>query len=354
MSTSADPTLTDAELVASCAAVIDEPKAAAPDSFVLHAPLELLARALLLDRVHNDEQPRARERLQWLADNYASAGPSAESTPDVGSIPMDDLVVSLAAAGHAPILLSLRDRVDAVDESFGTRLMATEVARYPDWVLTWPRARPASGRSSGDLAARLAAPRSPGDPGSDFIFPVMHLADSSGLAAEVLEDPLRGMNLDDARRTLLRVSARSMLQDDPAAAAYQWTHCQTMSQAVLDTVDQGADPDVAIGVAATYVLGFRSVFGRVRLDDEWRPVTDSEAGRIWTASDDELPAIEADLATFGAIHPDAHVAKYTLACLDAAADDEDERRLHLAAAAHLHDWWRDHPVVDDPILDATG
>src|SRR6266545_934840 len=195
MPINADPTLTDSELVARCAAVIDEPKDAPPDSFVLHAPLELLARALLLDRVHPDARPPARARLQWLADTYEGAGPSAESTPDAGSIPMDHLVVSLAAAGHAPILTSLRARVDAVDESFGTRLVATEVARYPDWVLAWPRARRASGRSSGDLAARLAAPRSPGDPGSDFIFPVMHLADSSGLAAEVLEEPLRGSTM---------------------------------------------------------------------------------------------------------------------------------------------------------------
>ena len=98
------------------------------------------------------------------------------------------------------------------------------------------------------------------------------------------------------------------------------------------------------------VLGFRSVYGRVRLDDDWRPAPTTAAGRIWSSSDHELAVIEADLATFGAIHPDAHVAKYTLACLDAAATDPDARRLHLAAAAHLHDWWRDHPVTDDPIL----
>src|SRR6266545_2959721 len=60
MPINADPTLTDSELVARCAAVIDEPKAAPPDSFVLHAPLELLARALLLDRVHPDARPPAR------------------------------------------------------------------------------------------------------------------------------------------------------------------------------------------------------------------------------------------------------------------------------------------------------
>jgi hypothetical protein len=44
--------------------------------------------------------------------------------------------------------------------------------------------------------------------------------------------------------------------------------------------------------------------------------------------------------TFGAVHPDAHVAKYTLACLDASAADPDAGSLFLAAAAHLHEVWR--------------
>ena len=43
--------MTDADLIAACAAVIDVPKQAPPNSFVLHAPLELLARAILLPRV---------------------------------------------------------------------------------------------------------------------------------------------------------------------------------------------------------------------------------------------------------------------------------------------------------------
>ena len=69
---------TDADLIASCAAVIDVPKAAPPDSFMLHAPLELLARAILLERVPSETRPAARERLQWLADTYAEAGPGMD------------------------------------------------------------------------------------------------------------------------------------------------------------------------------------------------------------------------------------------------------------------------------------
>src|SRR5690349_5507979 len=102
---------TDLELVAACAAVVDIPKQAPPDSFTLHAPLELLARALLLERVPADRRERARQRLQWLAAKYAAAGTSADAET-LGAIDadldVDRLVPSLAAAGHGPILLSLR------------------------------------------------------------------------------------------------------------------------------------------------------------------------------------------------------------------------------------------------------
>src|SRR5437868_112997 len=92
---------TDAALIADCAAVIDTPKADPADSFILHAPLELLARALLLERVPPPARDDARARLQWLADTYAAAGPSADAAPAPLDIGTDDVVTSLAAAGHA-------------------------------------------------------------------------------------------------------------------------------------------------------------------------------------------------------------------------------------------------------------
>ena len=38
-------------------------------------------------------------------------------------------------------------------------------------------------------------------------------------------------------------------------------------------------------------------------------------------------------------HHDAHYVKYTLACLDASADDPDAGNLYVAAAAYLAAWW---------------
>jgi hypothetical protein len=331
----------DTQLLTAAAAVIDLPKAEPPSSFELHAPLELLARALLLDRVAPDRREEARARIRWVAAQYEAAGPGAAEPAPALTAAIDDVVLSLAAAGHAPILRSLRPRVAAVAPTFGDALVATEIGRYPDWTLEWPRRRTTSGAGSGDLPERLAAPPSPGDPGSDFIYPTMHLTEASGLAAEVLDAPLRGMTVDGARRVLLRVAARSMLQDNPDAAPYGWTHCLTMPQAVLVAADHhGADPDLTVAVAATYVLGFRSTQGRVRLDDAWAPEPGTAAGRAWAATPDERAEVTQELATYGALHEDAHVAKYTLACFDAAAADPEAAPLFLAAAAHLHDWWR--------------
>lgn len=340
MPTTGSLTAADADLIAACATVIDVPKADAPTSFVLHAPFELLARALLLERVPEDRRDEARARMQWVADTYAAAGPSLVSPAPPLTASIDDVVLSLAAAGHAPILFSLRRRVSAVSPAFGEALLATELARQPTWSLTWPRARTARGDSSNDLAERLAAPPSPGDPGSDFIYPTMHLTETSGLATRVLDQPLRGLGIADARRILLRTAARSMLQDNPDATPYGWTHCLTMPQAVLVAADHGADHDIAIAVAATYVLGFRATQGRTRLRTDWTPPPDSAAAHCWTAAEHDLPALIGGLAAFGATHHDAHVAKYTLACLDAAEADPDARRLFLAAAARLHEWWR--------------
>ena len=56
---------------------------------------------------------------------------------------------------------------------------------------------------------------------------------------------------------------------------------------------------------------------------------------------EEPDRIERELATYAASHHDAHLAKYTLACLHAAHDDPDAAGLFRAAATRLALWWRD-------------
>src|SRR5215213_4101368 len=68
----------DNRLAAEVAEVVSVPKEAPADSFVLHAPLELLARVGLLGAVRPDAREGARQRLVWLAASYAAAGPPVE------------------------------------------------------------------------------------------------------------------------------------------------------------------------------------------------------------------------------------------------------------------------------------
>src|SRR6476659_270337 len=64
----------DARLCELVAEVIARPKVAQADSFVLHAPLELLARTALLSMVEPQARELARQRIVWLGATYAAAG----------------------------------------------------------------------------------------------------------------------------------------------------------------------------------------------------------------------------------------------------------------------------------------
>jgi len=415
--------LSDAELVAACTAVVATPKVAEPDSFVLHAPLEVAARARLLARIEPTARQAARQRLVWVAATYRAAGddvppPAARDYGDVEAAALDlarsvsagdvdradgaasylerhadgptlagltaDIVVpSLAAAGHGPILLMHALALAPLNAAgpIGLRGVIRELARRPTWTLRWfheqdtvaPRTaaidHPAGDRP--DLIEPLLRPRSPGPLSSNFIYPTMHLTESSGLAAEVLSAPVGSATPTSATHELCRVAAWSMLQDDRAHAPYGWSHCLTLPQAALRVASNCTEPRHAIAVAATYVLGSRATLGTVRLDPSWTPAPsllaaaaagdapmamldgspDEAAAAMWVAPPAARAALVRRLAARAACHADAHLAKYVLACLDAAAadPDADAEKLFLAAAAFLASWWREHPVAGDPL-----
>jgi hypothetical protein len=391
-------TWSDRRLVVAAAGVLATPKAAPADSFVLHAPLELLARARLLAYVRPGARDAARHRIVALAAAYAAAGESVDP-PEPADLPtldalaaaliaalrageLDDVdryaatlatranpfelrrllapavVSSLAAAGHASILFSQLQRVDRalLDTTALVRGPARELARYPDWQLRWFDApdEPAVPRGLAD--ALLDVPML-GIPGSDFIFPVMHQAEESGIASRLLSGVLAtDVNLGVAQRQLGRVAALSMLQEPADHAPYGWSHCLTMPQAVLAVAAESGDAverQRALAVAATYVVGFRAAMGQTDLDPDWAPAPPrypdlvealaigprDAAAMVWHAPTPKLDDIVMELATRAALHHDAHLVKYTLACFDAAADDPGARRLHLAAASYLSAWW---------------
>ncbi|MGZ8761967.1 MAG: hypothetical protein ACXW2Y_01435 [Acidimicrobiia bacterium] len=387
--------LADAELVARVGRTIAHPKIAPADSFVLHAPLELLARAGLLRHVRPDARADARRRIVQLGAEYAAAGESVLDQPVAafdspedaaktltGAIADGDLAAvdraaatlgvmadpieirrllaepvaaSLAAAGHASILLYLLPRVAPGGEVTGTLLRgpARELARHADWQLHW--FDDVEGAvAGGSLAAALLEVPPLGLPGSDFIFPIMHQAEESGIATTLLS----GILADDpdirvARVQLARVAAWSMLQEPVDHAPYGWSHCLTMPQAVMGIAGHGHAGRTALAVAATYVVGFRAALGQAAITPTFEPeptahrrLTDAiEAGRddaaSWVAHapDAALAEIRAELASRASRHDDAHLVKYTLASFDAAAVDREQERLYLAAAASLSAYW---------------
>ncbi len=388
--------LSDGDLVEVAAAHLARPRRDPADSFVLHAPLELMARSALLRLVEPAGRDDARRRIAWLVATYDQGPPAELPPPTDGPAPelaaaiaagdldgidraasalaatttagelvgrlADVVLPRLAAAGHGSIFLYHLPRLLAASPAAATmaRGLLRELGRAPDWNLTWMDDRPPTGVPSGDLATRLLTPVDVGDPGSNFIYPTMALVERTGLAADLLDAPTRGLPVAAARRDLLRVAAWSMLQDDPAHAPYGWSHCLTMPQAALGVAPACGRPDRAVAVAATYVLGFRSTLGATTLDPSWTPdpvaphdaldpttFLDAGPGRaaaaIWHAEDTTLPTYVRRLATVAAGHHDAHLAKYTLACIDASRDDPDAGRLFLAAAAHLAAWWRRQP-----------
>jgi hypothetical protein len=265
---------------------------------------------------------------------------------------------SLAAAAHASILLYLLPRVAlAADVPVSiVRGPARELARNPDWQLRWfddPDGIVATSRTLAD--ALLEVPML-GLPGSNFIFPIMNQAEESGVAAKLLAGVIDG-DAESAGRDLARIAALSMLQEPPDHAPYGWSHCLTMPQAVIALAGHGSESRTAIAVAATYVVGFRAALGERALDPAYQPappntislteaIASSQhdaAATVWHAPDSALDEIITELATRAALHHDAHLVKYTLACFDAAAADPGCRRLYLSAAASLSAWWAQHP-----------
>ena len=373
-----DDPRSDVVLAAAVAEMVRRPRRDPASSFVLHAPLELAARVALLPRVAPDARTDARQRLVDLADEYDRAGPATGDPPprELGSaaraaarldeaigagdldevdaaaawlghtasptelraLLADPLLPRLSAAAHAPIFLYLLPRVSPRGELTPELLrpLARELAREPEWRMTWyEESRPTSGAlDQAELWATLAATPRLGVPGSDFIYPIMAQVDGGGVAAELLTDVIGAVEPQAAARTILRAAARSMLDEPLDFAPYGWTHCLTLPQAVLGIADSCADPLVPLAVAATFVVGFRAALGARALRDD--VVVDAPEESV------------TELVTFAATHHDAHLVKYTLACLDAADWDPARRGLYLSAAARLGRYWRSR--ADDPAV----
>jgi hypothetical protein len=391
----------DRALVDAAADAITPPKVSPSSSFILHAPLELGARARLLALAPPQARVGARRRIAEIATRYAKEGPETEAAavprsypdaaaalaalaaaipdgdPDEAEVALawllprlpaatlvarlaDAVIPALGAAAHGPILLAMFLRTPALGGAYTALLRAPirYLALQGSARLTWPAkaaASPAHAPADGALAAALLSPPHVHSP-SLSIAPTMLAVEADGSAERLLAGPTQGLSLADGRRSLLRLAAWSMLRDDPDHAPYGWSHCLTLPQGVLGLAAVAGDRQAAIRVAATHVLGFRATLGQADLDPE-RPLPLPTARSIDGASPEDAAAIafhappeqqgplRAALVARAAVHPDAHLAKYTLACFDAAADDPEATPLYLAAAAYLGAWWDAHPTA---------
>jgi hypothetical protein len=350
---------------------ISMPKAAPPDSFVLHAPLELLARVGLAPLVHPTRRTEAVAMIDHLTAEYLAAGDPIEPprTVDVdddvdsmngacarlaaalGAGDVDEvdrlsgallprcspdhlvhrfgeqLVTSLAAAGHAPIGLALLRRVEPTLPSALLRGALHTIALNPHLQISWHLPVTSEGDPA-SLHAAIAATPHLGEPGSNFIYPLMSQVQDAGVTLRLLGPVLADRyDVRAAANTLARIAAWSMVHDDPHHAPYGWSHALTMPQAVFALAGRGVQPRTALAVAATFTMGLRAGHGSVDLPE---------------AIDDE-PGTEAtweELATAAALHEDAHLVKHTLAAWHAAADDPAYEGLYRTAAARLVAWWQ--------------
>ncbi len=233
-------TASDAVLIQAVGASIAPPKTQINSSFLLHAPLELLARAWLLPHVPPSKREDARRRIAEIAVRYAGEGPEIESAPemyptvdaalselsmalDVGDadaadsavlfltprIPFERLRAALAqpilpllgAAGHVPNLLMLMGgAAGRFSESSALlrsplRALALEANRR----LTWLEA---TGPSDGTFAPALfdcLAARLHVETPSNSIASTMLAIERDGYAARILAAATNGLTAPTAR-----------------------------------------------------------------------------------------------------------------------------------------------------------
>jgi hypothetical protein len=382
--------LSDAALIDAATQIIAIPKIAKPSSFVLHAPLELLARAQLLRHVSPDTRAPARRQIAAVAVRYAHAGASIDDPEvthsnvatalaaligglhdgDVNAVDgaflfvaprvpaaalrhvlVDEIAPQLGAAGHAPMLLAALKRSADGNAINLLRAPLRMLAANSSLRLTWFNAEPSpeSPTEKTTLFDRLAAPNRVTSPSSS-IAPMALAVERNGEAMRLLQAPVHQLSAQKAEQILLRVAAYSMLQDDAAQAPYGWTHCLTLPRGLLQNADASSNHRALVAVAATHVLASRAILSRGAIHAIAPPQTNevsvdgvdpaTAASAAFHANISRRREIMTTLANNAARHHDAHLVKYTLACFEAAAIDTAAAPLFLAAAAYLGAWWQ--------------
>lgn len=308
--------LADIEILDACSRVICRPRSN-PDSFSLHAPLELIARFLVAALAAPSVRRYARINMLKIATRYVEGGeilrePRDEHRASTAALQtaiargdveaadahcealcreLDDgslrhlfsplIEASLAAAGHGPILLSLIGRLPAGSSrqvQHLTRNLARALASNPQQRITWydelrragrPGAVPADPAATMEAAINETSFAAEEPPGG--IYAVVHSAEECGELARRLGF-LADLDMDDAHvrtavgNALCRMAAVGMLEEPEQHAKYGWTHCLTLPQAAWMLVHEGGNPSRCMALAASFVVALRRGVGRVAWD----------------------------------------------------------------------------------------
>jgi hypothetical protein len=390
----------DRSILAAAATRLAVPRVDVPPelySFVLHAPMELLARGGLLPYVQTDARHKAQARIEALVAGYERVPPKGAAEPvefpsvaaatstllqaladrdaarvdaaaawidaraaarDIARALAPHALPALGAAGHANIYIGLLGRAaHAGDVRPMLRPMAGALVSDPAEPIVVPAVRGDETATARLLRVLAGAARGEPSPLS-FIAPLVHDAARWGVLDVLCEhgDVFAAPAL--APVELLRVAAQAMLQGPSEYAAYGWTHCLTLAQGALRAGAWAGDVGAGAYMAGAYIIAHVAAYAGKPLDLAYRPEPTSlelehalrespagAAGAAWHAPGHAATV----LATAAAVNHDAHRVKYTLACLEAAAADPAADRLYLSAAAHLNAWWEAHPDDHDPL-----
>lgn len=319
--------LSDASLYRQIAAIVASPANGRVTSFVLHAPLELIARYGLLRHVVPADRELARFQMVASAAVYGSNAnllgrpPAAAPLPDLATAQteclsafrngdrdgLDALVLQVASqfgpaslvcaltplalptltgASHSHIglwLLLRHGEPTGIEEGFLLRAAARSLAAEPGAQITSFSGMFIDGTTplhrtpadiTQDVLTKLSNPERKVSRGRS-IRQIIETAETIGnpdrLFGEFIRHDLTDVQIDAAFRGIMRACGHAMLQDDPNEAKFGWTHCLTLPQSAFGLSTRRAHRKLALAAALVWATSYRTTLATVPLDVNWRP-----------------------------------------------------------------------------------
>lgn len=373
-------------------------------SFELHTPLELMARYGLLPWVEGAFRHTARAQMLATALDFrriakpfpAALGPSVERAsvsvdapwrdiaaalrhprPDdlqtVGAQLGERILANVGGAGHGHLLLAFAHEADG----WACERLVPHLRSFVEWfasdettdgaALLEDLQPLAAAKRIEDVAAFLEAiPKNTAKSEHGGIRGIVDRARQTGFDCQVAADPYaRPLPRCVAA---LEVAARFMLLEEDELE-YGWSHCLTLPEAACtlaeNATEGGAELPAAVAVSyvAAFISALRSGAPLPPLADAGEPATARKDLRDVLTGNDALhaaPAValrvsEAEatsawppICSLASVRPDAHLVKYTFACLRCANRSQHPRLFLAAAAKLLAAWLVRYPVRTKP------